>query len=70
MHVSDARIQSLIREKDAEILKLRDRIFSIEKGKITGHSNDALLKINEVLRSENIKLKNTVSCILYTSRGV
>jgi hypothetical protein len=29
LSISDARIQSLIREKDAEILKLRDRIFTI-----------------------------------------
>jgi hypothetical protein len=29
--ISDARIQSLIREKDAEILRLRDRIFAVEK---------------------------------------
>lgn len=34
--ISDARIQSLIREKDAEILKLRDRIFSFEKGRVSG----------------------------------
>ena len=33
--ISDARIQSLIREKDAEILKLRDRIFGIEKSKLS-----------------------------------
>jgi hypothetical protein len=27
--INDARIQSLVREKDAEILKLRDRLFSL-----------------------------------------
>ncbi len=36
--ISDARIQSLIREKDAEILRLRDRVFSIEKGKISSNA--------------------------------
>lgn len=56
--ISDARIQSLIREKDAEILKLRDRIFGLEKSKISGGSNESANKIIEVLRSENVKLKN------------
>lgn len=59
--MNDARIQSLIREKDAEILRLRDRIFSIEKGKVSVSSSDSLQKINEILRGENIKLKNMVS---------
>lgn len=27
--ISDQRIQSLIREKDTEIMKLRDRLFSL-----------------------------------------
>jgi hypothetical protein len=35
LSVSDARIQSLIREKDAEILKLRDRVFTIEKSRVS-----------------------------------
>lgn len=48
--ISDARIQSLIREKDAEILKLRDRIFAIEKHKVSGGSSEAANKIIEVLR--------------------
>jgi hypothetical protein len=34
--ISDARIQSLIREKDAEILRLRDRIFAVEKSRTGG----------------------------------
>ncbi len=59
--ISDARIQSLIREKDAEILKLRDRIFAIEKSKVSGASSESANKIIEVLREENVKLKNTIS---------
>lgn len=43
--ISDARIQSLIREKDAEILKLRDRVFSIEKGRVSGATSEAANKI-------------------------
>lgn len=34
--ITDQRIQSLLREKDAEILRLRDRIFAVEKGRLTG----------------------------------
>lgn len=37
--ISDARIQSLIREKDAEILRLRDRIFAVEKSRVSGTSS-------------------------------
>lgn len=33
---SDQRIQSLIREKDADIAKLRERLFGLEKLKISG----------------------------------
>lgn len=36
LNVTDQRIQSLLREKDAEILRLRDRIFAVEKGRLTG----------------------------------
>jgi hypothetical protein len=43
--ISDARIQSLIREKDAEILKLRDRIFGLEKSKFTGGTSESANKI-------------------------
>lgn len=59
--ISDARIQSLIREKDSEILKLRDRIFALEKSKLSGGSGEAANKIIEVLRGENLKLKNSLS---------
>lgn len=38
LDVSDQRIQSLLREKDAEIMRLRDRIFSIEKSRVGGSS--------------------------------
>ena len=44
LNVTDQRIQSLLREKDAEIMKLRDRVFSIEKGRI-GTSSESNNKI-------------------------
>jgi hypothetical protein len=59
--ISDARIQSLIREKDAEILRLRDRIFAVEKSRSVGSTSDSANKIIEVLRGENLKLKNELA---------
>lgn len=59
--ISDARIQSLIREKDAEILRLRDRIFAVEKSRVSGATGESANKIIEVLRGENVKLKNSLS---------
>ncbi len=56
--ISDARIQSLVREKDAEILKLRDRIFALEKSKVSGSSSEASNRIIEVLRQEILNYKN------------
>lgn len=38
LEISDMRIQSLLREKDAEILRLRDRIFEAEKSHVKGTS--------------------------------
>lgn len=51
LNISDARIQSLMREKDAEILKLRDRIFSLEKSRSSSGSSEASNRIIEVLRN-------------------
>jgi len=59
--ISDARIQSLIREKDEEILRLRDRVFTIEKSRLSSGTSESANKIIEVLRSENLKLKNSLS---------
>lgn len=66
--VTDQRIQSLLREKDAQILQLRDRIFSIEKGRIGGSNLEAHQKSIDILREENLKLKNELS-ILRSEHG-
>lgn len=58
--ITDARIQSLVREKDAEILRLRDEIFRIGK-KTSSTGSEAANKIIEVLRGENLKLKNALA---------
>ena len=57
MEVSDLRIQSLLREKDAEILRLRDKIFEVEKSHIRGTSESSS-QVIKVLQDENLKLKN------------
>ena len=49
--ISDARIQSLVREKDAEILKLRDRIFALEKSKLSSGVTESSNRVIEVLRN-------------------
>ena len=58
LNITDQRIQSLIREKDAEISQLRDRIFSIEKSRSIGATNESQNEIIRVLQSETLKLKN------------
>ena len=53
-----------MREKDAEILKLRDQIFSIEKGNFNGNSNvESYERMLQVVRDENMKLKNELSAL-------
>jgi len=66
--VTDQRIQSLIRQKDEEIFRLRDKIFAFEKGRITSGHSEAANKTIEVLRGENLKLKNEIS-VLQTEKG-
>lgn len=62
LEISDLRIQSLLREKDAEILKLRDRIFETEKSHVRGGS-EASTQMLKVVQDENIKLKNEISVL-------
>lgn len=49
-------------------MRLRDRVFSIEKGKVSSSSIEAANKTIEVLRAENLKLKNSIS-VLEAERG-
>lgn len=48
-------------------MKLRDRVFSIEKGRL-GSSSESSNKIIEVLRGENLKLKNEIAA-LHSAQG-
>ena len=68
LNVTDARIQSLLREKDAEIHRLRDRIFAVEKSHLSGVHSEASNKTIEILRGENLKLKNEIA-VLQTEKG-
>ena len=58
LEISDMRIQSLLREKDAEILRLRDKVFEVEKSSIRSGTSESSGQIIKVLQGENIKLKN------------
>jgi hypothetical protein len=39
LQINDQRIQSLIREKDSEINRLKDKIFSIERSRSLGSTS-------------------------------
>jgi hypothetical protein len=58
LKITDQRIQSLIREKDAEIIRLKDKIFSIEKSRTISTTSESQNEIIRVLQSENLKLKS------------
>lgn len=68
VNLNDQRIQSLIRTKDAEILKLRDKIFSIEKSRSISTNSESQNEIIRVLQGENLKLKNEMIA-LRTEKG-
>ena len=69
LEVSDLRIQSLLREKDAEILRLRDRVFEAEKSHVKS-SSESSGQIIKVLQGENLKLKNEISDLMARSGSV
>jgi hypothetical protein len=60
LEVSDARIKSLIREKDAEIQLLKDQIIKIQTSR-TITSSEGQGEIIRVLQMENLKLKNEIN---------
>jgi hypothetical protein len=58
LKIEDQRIASLIREKDAEIIRLRDRLVGVEQTKILGGVHDAHAKTVRVLQDTILNLKN------------
>ena len=61
--VTDARISSLIREKDAELLRLRDEITRLNKLKTTVSNEAAHNRTLQVITEENNKLKNEINSL-------
>jgi hypothetical protein len=55
------RIQSLIRQKDAELDRLRDELFALNKLKSTVNNNDAHARTVQVLQDENAKLRTEIN---------
>jgi archaellum component FlaC len=60
LEISDRRIQSLIREKDVEILNLRNKIISVEKEKSKVSTGGQLHALDE-LRNQNQNLMNQIA---------
>jgi len=50
LQITDMRIQSLIRQKDAELDRLRDELFALNKLKSTVNNNDAHARTVQVLQ--------------------
>lgn len=63
LQISDLRIQSLIREKDVELTRLRDEILSLRKLKSTVNNSEAHARTIQVLQEENSKLKTEINAL-------
>ena len=63
LQIADLRIQSLIREKDVELSRLRDEILSLRKLKSTVNNSDAHARTIQVLQDENSKLKTEINAL-------
>lgn len=63
LSVTDARISSLIREKDSELIRLRDEILRLNKLKTTVNNDVAHNRSVQVITDENNKLKNEINAL-------
>lgn len=61
LQIADLRIQSLIREKDAELSRLRGELVNLRKVQITTGTNEAQTRTIQILQDENTKLKNEIN---------
>lgn len=61
IEISDSRIQSLIRQKDAELVKLREELTSVSRLSSKFDNTAAHQKAMAVLQEENLKLKNEIN---------
>jgi hypothetical protein len=63
LQINDARIHSLIRQKDAELARLRDEVVSLKKLKTTVNNAEAHQRAIQVMQDENSKLKNEINSL-------
>lgn len=63
LQISDIRIQSLIREKDMELNRLRDELTSIRKLKSTVTVSDTQTRTIQIMQDENAKLKSEINAL-------
>ena len=63
LKISDARISSLIRTKDAELYRLRDELTSLSKLKTRVNNDAAFNKSISILTEENNRLKNEINTL-------
>lgn len=61
--ITDQRIQSLIREKDTEIFRLREKVMGIEKLRFGASNEAAHQKAMQVMQEETLKLRNEISAL-------
>ena len=61
--VTDARISSLIREKDAELIRLREELTRLNKLKSSVNNEAAHQRSMSILNEENNKLKNEINSL-------
>ncbi len=63
LKITDIRIQSLIREKDAELGRLREELMSLNKLKSTINNTEAHNRAMQVIQEENAKLKTEINAL-------
>jgi len=63
LKVTDLRIQSLIREKDSELYRLRDELTHLTKLKSTVNNEAAHQRTIQVLNEENSRLKTEINAL-------
>lgn len=63
LKVTDLRIQSLIREKDAELYRLRDELTNLTKLKSTINNEGAHQRTIQILNEENSRLKTEINAL-------
>ena len=63
LQIADLRIQSMIREKDAELARLRAELFNVKKAQVTVSTNETQSRTIQLLQDENTKLKNEINTL-------